>query len=264
MLKIDDLFNILNEIAPIDLSYKCIEKGDYDNSGIIIRSHENVEKILFSLDLSLAAIAKAKRLGCDTIVTHHPAIYYPIKSLSEKDMVTAPIVKAAENKFNVISMHLNLDVADNGIDASLCKGLGGEKYRILDRLTEKDGYGREFSLTPVTLSEFVNKIKKEFKTNRVTVYGNRKSVIDKAASFCGGGASYAEKAVNEGKTDAKVIITSDMPHHVIKELVENGKSVIIMTHYSAENYGFNLFSERAGNKLKLKAETFVFNDKRFM
>ena len=259
MLKIDDLFNILNEISPIDLSYKCIEKGDYDNSGIIIRSHENVEKILFSLDLSLAAIAKAKRLGCDTIVTHHPAIYYPVKSLSEKDMVTAPIVKAAENKLNVISMHLNLDVADNGIDASLCKGLGGEKYRILDRLTEKDGYGREF-----TLSEFVNKIKKEFKTNRVTVYGNRKSVIDKAASFCGGGASYAEKAVNEGKTDAKVIITSDMPHHVIKELVENGKSVIIMTHYSAENYGFNLFSERAGNKLKLKAETFVFNDKRFM
>ena len=61
MLKINELFRSLCEIAPIDLSYKMIEKGQYDNSGIIVNAHENVEKVLFSLDLSVSAVNLAKK-----------------------------------------------------------------------------------------------------------------------------------------------------------------------------------------------------------
>ena len=54
---------------------------------------KEINKILFSLDLSNETLKKAVELGCDTIVTHHPAIYNPVKRLSINDD-TAPIVNA--------------------------------------------------------------------------------------------------------------------------------------------------------------------------
>lgn len=264
MLKIDRLFGVLDEIAPISLSYKLVESGDYDNSGVLINCHSDVENVLFSLDFSIQAIKKAKSLKCDTIVTHHPAIYTPQKSISYEDETSASVLLAIKNDLNVISMHLNLDMATTGTDYQFCKGLGGEKYKILEYMDEEHGYGREFDIENVKLSEFVARIKKQFNTKRVVVYGNKNAVLTKGASFCGGGSDHALKSVKKGKTSAQVIVTSDMPHHVIKELVEAGKNVVLVTHYASENYGFKKYFEQVKNDLKNKVNAFYFEDKRFM
>lgn len=264
MLKLKDFFGALDKKAPIELSYKLIEKGDYDNSGIIVNSQEEVKKVLFSLDLSEKAVKRAKGLKCDTIVTHHPAIYNPIKSLSQEDLSTKALLLAVKSGMNVISMHLNLDVAENGIDASLCQALGGEKYKILDFVTEKNGYGREFDLSGITLEEFIKRIKTNLKTNKLVVYGKRKTRLNKGASFCGGGSGYAEKFVKNGVCGADVIVTSDMPHHVILALVESGKCVVIIPHYASENYGFFRFFLGVSKELNSKVESYYFEDKRFL
>ena len=52
MLKIDALTAALDKRAPLSLSLKQIEQGAYDNSGLLIREHESVNKILFALDVS--------------------------------------------------------------------------------------------------------------------------------------------------------------------------------------------------------------------
>ncbi len=263
MFDIDKLMGALDSIAPLSLSKAMIDKGDYDNSGLIIKCGELADNVTFALDLSQSAVRKAVRNKSNVIVTHHPAIYTPIKSLSVDDTTTAPIISAIKNGVSVISMHLNLDVADGGIDACLCEGLGGDNYKILDPLTELNGYGREFSVPPVTLGEFVNKVKTQFSTRKIVVYGNRKTKVKKVASFCGGGSSVAEKCVTQNLTDADLIITSDMPHHVIKTLLEKGKNIMILPHYVAEEYGFNKFYKRASELLKSKAQTYYFDDKRF-
>lgn len=263
MYKLEQLFSVLDEYAPIILSKKMIEQGEYDNSGILVKSSDSAEKILFCLDLTDQAVEKARRLKCDTIVTHHPAIYTPIKSLSVDDSGTGSVLKAIKYGLNVISMHLNLDVADEGIDAMLCKGIGGVKYKILNYVDDSHGYGREFPLNGLKLFEIKNNIKKEFKTNKVLTYGNKNSVIKKCASFCGGGASIALDTVKANKTDANLIITSDMPHHVIKELTESGKCIILLTHFISEEYGFNKFYASIADKIKGKAEAYYFVDKRF-
>lgn len=261
MLKIDALTDALDKRAPLSLSLKQIEQGAYDNSGLLIRDHESVNKILFALDLSLAAVRFAKRNGCDTVVTHHPAIYAPLKTLDNTGD-SAPVLAAVKAGLNVVSMHLNLDVADGGIDASLCAGLGGEKYKILFMTDEKHGYGREFDVKNTELSVFVKNAKTVFGTKRAVVYGSGRTKISKAASFCGGGAEYCAKYVkNSGAAD--LIISSDLPHHVIKLIVESGKCVLILPHYTAENYGFRQFYEKAAADLKGFAETMFFTDKRF-
>ena len=263
MLNNDAFFKVLDDIAPLSLSHKMIEKGAYDNSGFLVKCHEGVSKVLFTLDLTEKAVKRAKSLKCDTIVTHHPVIYSPISSLKIDDE-NASVLLAIKNDLNVISMHLNLDVASGGIDASLASLLGAKKYRILDAIDESAGYGREFMIDAITLDEFIKRAKKGLKTSKVIVYGKRTLVVNKCASFCGAGGSEAEKMVVENTVDADVIVTSDIKHGAIKNIVERGKSLVIIPHYASENYGFKLFYGKVEKVLNGKVKTEFFEDKRFL
>ena len=260
MLKFNQFIKALEKYAPLNLSKLMIDHGHYDNSGEIIKCCDQVEKVLFSLDLSNSSIERAIELGVDTMVTHHPAIYNPIKNLSI-DNDTAPLIKAIKKGINVISMHLNLDIADDGIDQSLAMALGAKTTRVLDLVDATHGYGREFDCG-LSVNELVGLIKENLSTDRVIVYGN--GVCKTVASFCGGGASSALEQVVSGKTKADTIVTSDTAHHVVKELVERNIKLIIIPHYSAEDYGFRKFYASVKNDLEGTTQAFYYQDKRFM
>jgi hypothetical protein len=101
MLKLDELRVVFDKIAPYEISLKTIANGGYDNSGILVRSTDYAEKILFSLDLSFEVVKKAIRLKVDTIVTHHPAIYSPLKSIECDNAVSGPVLLAIKNRINM-------------------------------------------------------------------------------------------------------------------------------------------------------------------
>ncbi len=250
---------MLEEFAPLSLSHKMIEKGAYDNSGIIVKDHDYVGKVLFSLDLTSQSVSEAIKKGCDTIVTHHPAIYLPIKSIGTDG--TEALLEAIKKGINVLSMHLNLDVAKNGVDQSLANAIGGKNIRILDCLLDGCGYGREYEVEKQDLIEFTNELKKEFSTDKIIYYGQGE--VEKVASFCGAGASDAVSHVKNNTTDADTIITSDISHHLLSELIERGKKVIIIPHYVAEQKGFIKFYEYVLQNCG-KTEAYYFVDKRFM
>jgi len=262
MYKTDEFFDILQEFAPMSIEEILLANGEYDNSGIIVRSHDDINCVLFSLDLSKEAVRQAKKVKADTIVTHHPAIYKPIKNIDFSDTATSALLEAIKSGFNVISMHLNLDYAEDGIDANLCKALGGTKYRLIDMIDEKHGYGRLFPAPDKTLGEFAKRVRASF-GKKVLVYGNPKSEITEVASFCGGGSGYAIEGVKDGRVSADVIVTSDAPHHVIKELVEYGKKLIFIPHYAGEEVGFKAFYEKVKEKCK-RVNAYYFKDKRFI
>ena len=165
---------------------------------------------------------------------------------------------------NVISMHLNLDFAPLGIDYYLAQALGVKDAKIIEQNGEKTGYGREFCLNKTTLKDFVAKVKKSLNSNKVLYYGSQNLPFNKVASFCGGGGSHALKAVQSGLTDAQVIVTSDLAHHVIKEFLERGVALVIPTHYAAENYGFKKFYEWLSATLGGDVQAFYFDDKRYL
>ena len=262
MFSIKNLYDAIDAFAPFYLSDNEVKSGGYDNSGIILESQSEVNGVLFSLDLTEKAVKTAKKYGVNTIVTHHPAIYKPVKSLSANDGTTAAILLAANFRLNVLSAHLNLDAAERGIDFWLAKGLGAKEFSILYRDGDKCGYGREFTVN-ATLNDLKKRVKENFSTDKIIIYGEKGKTIKNCACFCGGGSEYALNAVKSGKTDAELIVTSDMPHHVIKELTEYGKSIIILPHYVAEEYGFNKFYQELSSCLK-NVKTYYFYDKRFI
>ncbi len=260
MLKFDEFFSLLEGLAPLKLSELSIKDGGYDNSGVIAKTNQTVTKVLFSLDLSLECVERAKELGCDTIVTHHPAIYYPIKSLSI-DGQNQALICAIKSGISIISMHLNLDIADGGIDECLAVGLGGKVERILSTVDGEHGYGRECNVD-IDFSAFVENVKNVLQTHKVIAYGGGK--CKKIASFCGGGASLAMNEISKNNTDADVIITSDIAHHEITEIVNSGRKLVIIPHYCSEQYGFSKFEERVKELVKDSVKTHYFLDKRFM
>ena len=260
MYSLKEFFQVLDRFAPIELGRKMLENGGYDNSGIIVANHDSIKKVLFTLDLTKVAVKKAVELGCDTVVTHHPAIYNPIKSLGVTDDTVA-LLEAVKQGLNVISMHLNLDIAENGIDHSLACGLGAKEMRVLEVIDGENGYGREIKIDEILVSELVKNIKKTFETDKIIAYGSGKTC--EIASFCGSGSSSCLQAFISQTTDAGTVVTSDIPHHVLLALIERGKNVIIIPHYVSENYGFKRYCDKITSEIG-EIQTHYFSDKRFM
>ena len=238
MYKISELTALMNEIAPPSLSYKMIEKGSYDNSGLLVKLTDSADKILFSLDLSIDAVLYAIDNGCNAIVTHHPAIYSPIKAINiDTDKALALALK---NGLNIISMHLNLDVASSGIDHCLCQGLGGKDAEIIEFVDENCGYGRLAKVQKQTIESFVSGIKQTFSSQKIICYGDKP--VNSIASFCGSGAGTALEQLDK-LTNVDTIVTSDIAHHQLKEFIEQGKNVVIIPHYVSEQFGYRKFYE---------------------
>ena len=257
MIDCKRLFEQLEKFAPVSLSDKlCQIDGHYDNSGIILDCQNQTDKILFCLDLTSKSVDYAIENGCGIIVTHHPAIYRPIKNLKANN----PVLKCALNSISVISMHLNFDSAKNGVDYWLSAGLGGNGQKILTSLDEGQGYGR---ITEVfaPAGQIVENYKKEFCTDKVFFYGDETKTVRKIASFCGSGFGDGEVAVClENGVD--MVVSADIPHHVLISALENGLAVLSCTHYSTENYGMKKIAQEFSKILNQKI--YFFDDERFV
>ena len=233
-MKLTEILNKLETVAPVALSDEfCKKYKMYDNSGIIIDCKEEIKGALFSLDLSMPAITEAKKRGFNLIITHHPAIYGGISRISADDVIGTCL----RSGISVISMHLNFDAAPRGIDYYLMKGLGGSKAEILADVSG-GGYGRVYGVNEIKFCELAKHIQKNFNTARALFYGDNNKSIKKIASFCGAGCD--NNAIDFAKTNgADAFVSSDMKHHEIAAVIASGINVIHLTHYSAENYGFN-------------------------
>ncbi|MBD5632580.1 MAG: Nif3-like dinuclear metal center hexameric protein [Clostridia bacterium] len=257
MAKLNDIFAVLEKVAPVALSDEfCKKYGLYDNSGIIVNCGEEVNGALFSLDFSLKAVREAINKNYNLIVTHHPAIYGGINRL---DTVNNPQAKAfaecIKHGISVISMHLNFDAAPEGIDYNLMRGLGGENPDILDGLP-CGGYGRVYKIKPCKFQDYAKAVAKEFNTSRALYYGDGNKTVKKVASFCGAGCD--DKAMAFAKNSgADVFVSSDMKHHEIAALLEDNINVIHMTHYASENYGFNKIYLKVKDELNVSSAYFT-------
>lgn len=261
-MRVEEVFKLLEtRVAPVKLSDDfCAKFKTYDNSGIVINCGNEVTGALFSLDLSEAAVNRASELGYNLIVTHHPAIY---GGISRFDLVnnaqSRALASCLKNGISVVSMHLNFDAAPEGIDYYLMQGLGGTDCKVLAQV-EGGGYGRAYSVCPRTMPELINDIKENFNTNRIIIHGGNNAKISKMASFCGAGLD--DSAVAFAKSEkVGAVVSSDLSHHRISELVESGIAVIQLTHYCCETYGFNKIYQNVKTGLQIPSS--YFSDERF-
>ena len=254
-MKLSEIYKIADSIAPKALSDEmCQSYGFYDNSGILVDADEEIGSVLFSLDLSMGAVDEAIEKGVKLIITHHPAIYGKISRIDYFDeaLLGTKLIKCIKNGISVIAMHLNLDAAEGGIDESLMQGVmlsagesegAGTGLIAKQVVLSKGAYGRVYEVKEVALHQLAKGMQTTFATEKIAVYGNRDRKIKRVASFCGSGADEGAIAfaVQNG---ADVMISSDYKHHVLALAIERGLSVITLTHYASEEYGFKKYYEK--------------------
>ena len=251
------ILSAAEELAPLKLSREFVKTyGGYDNSGVILPVAETITGVVFGLDLTLETVEIAVKRGANLIITHHPAIYNPLKNLDGD----SALYKAAKNGIGVVSHHLNLDCSKRGTDYCLAEAAGAETREILMPLSAPEtGYGSLFCVAETTAAAVAEKLKAALHAKRVSVYGESKKVR-KIASFCGAGFD------EEGFSligDADLVVSADIPHHMLLAAAEKGVAVINLTHYASEFYGFKRFAETLIEKLKLQNCEIVC-DKRFL
>lgn len=258
-MKSNELLGLLEYIGPLSISADfCKKCGAYDNSGILVDSGDNINGVLFSLDLSEKSLKKAKELGFNAIVTHHPAIFGPLSSVKVGDRKSKLIAECLKSGISVISMHLNFDAAPEGIDYRLMRGLGGDAGKTMIKL-DGGAYGRVYDIKPRKLGDYVEFIKNNFNSQRVIYYGDGNKTVARAASFCGAGCD--DEAIEFAAAEnADVFVSSDMKHHHIAELLARGISIVVLTHYAAENYGFNKIYDKIIEELNVPAAYFCDGD----
>lgn len=212
MAKVKDFYGYLNSIAPFET------QEDWDNSGMLVGDMDaEVKKVAVVLDITHEEIKKAKAIGADLIISHHPVIFNPIKSVT-RGSVPYELVASS---INALCCHTPLDIADGGTNDSLAELLGIEVTRTEDPIL------RLGTVELTTAENLAGKIAKTLNTKVRYADAGRK--IEKIAICTGAGCSLIEAA---GEIDA--FITGDASHHNFLDCIQAGITLIAAGHYEME------------------------------
>lgn len=257
-MKLSEIYAIANAFAPKSISDEyCAQCGAYDNSGILVDTGEDVKGIVCALDLTEGAVAQAIASGANLIITHHPAIYGKIGDIRIEEPLGRKLIRCMQKGISVISMHLNLDCAEDGIDESLMQGIcisagagtHSNAFEICHKLSN-GGYGRVYDVAEITLETLARNVGKTFETERTLAYGEKTRKIKRVASFCGAGGDI-ESVIFAKEHGADLFVSSDIKHHVLLYAREMGLAVLAITHAASETYGFKKYYEKIRRAVEL-------------
>ncbi|MEA2018715.1 MAG: Nif3-like dinuclear metal center hexameric protein [Campylobacterota bacterium] len=212
-MQIKDIYNYLDSISPFELQEK------WDNSGLIVGNMDDkFKEIYISLDLDLDIIKKIKKNSL--IITHHPLIFSPIKTLNNNTYSTKILKKLIKKDISLISMHTN-------IDKTHLNEYVGNKILGFDFIKTDD-----FILTAKIDMSFkeLKKIVKDKLNLKMLKTVNCKKHINSVSLTTGSGMSLLSSI----KTDC--FLTGDIKYHEAMEAKAINISLIDIEHYESEKY----------------------------
>lgn len=207
----------------------------FDNVGLQAgRSNKEVKRIYLALDATKEVIQAAKDSQADMLITHHPLIFSPLKSVTDGDFISRRILELIQSDISYYAMHTNYDVLGMAGLAERILGLGDA--RVLDVTGEIDGreegIGRIGMLEgSMTLKECCRYVKERLALDTVKVFGDLDRDVQCLAVSPGSGKSAVAPAVKKG---ADVLVTGDIGHHDGLDAWEQGLAVIDAGHYGTE------------------------------
>lgn len=116
----------MEQLAPKKLA------ENWDNVGLQIGDPQaDIDKILVSLDLTQEVLQEAINQKVNMIITHHPFIFKPLKSI-RMDLSSGSIMKQLiQNDINYYVAHTNLDIAPNGLNDMLAERIDLQDTQVL-------------------------------------------------------------------------------------------------------------------------------------
>lgn len=221
---------------------------DWDNPGLLVGHLDaEVHSIYVALDATEEVIEEAVSRGCELIVTHHPVIFRGVRELSDASPLGRKLLRLAESRTAVFSMHTNYDASPSGMGQLVSRMLGLRMLAPLEEIpfreqrreTEESAEGGErygigfLAELPDILSpeSFSLLVKRVFRLPAVELYDAGRPV--KRIACCPG--SGRGQLANVLRSGAGLFLSGDLGHHDGLDFVEAGISLVNAGHYGLEH-----------------------------
>lgn len=219
-MKIKDIYDHLDTLSPFELQEK------WDNSGLIVGNMEDqFEDIYISLDLDLEMIEGIQ--ANSLIITHHPLIFKPLKTINYNDYSSLIVKELIKKDISLISMHTN-------IDKTHLNSYVGRK--ILELPFENNDDFIQIANVDMSFDELVEHIKQKLGMDIVKVVESKKH-IKTVALTTGAGMSLLPYI------KADCFLTGDIKYHEAMEAKAREISLIDIMHYESEVHFCTLLEE---------------------
>ena len=233
-MKIKDIAQIIENYAPLKL------QAEYDNSGMQLGfPGDEVRGVLVCVDVTPGVVDEAAAKGANLIISHHPVLFQPVKSVVAGDYTADILLKAAAARVSIYSAHTNLDRALGGLNDYLAGALG------VDVNIEQAGEGEFYRLGTVhgslTFEQFAARVKSAVGAP-VRVIGDPNRVIGTALVSSGAGGGDRDMFAMCARGGADVVITAEVKHDVAVKCAYAGLCVIELTHYDSEKCARNILA----------------------
>lgn len=232
-LSLNDLLQLLDDIASRQLA------EEWDNVGLMVGDPAaEVTGIMVALDPTEEALAEAARLGCNTLITHHPLIFKPLRALRLDEPGARVLFRAAQAGVAVVSCHTNLDKMAGGVSDMLAAGLGlGATRPLVPEFHGGEeapcGFGRVGDLpSPLPFGAFVELVKERLGLEVLPVAGQAPEKIVTVAVCSGSGSELAPLAQKAG---AQVYLSGEIKHSTARWAEQAGFCVVDAGHFATEN-----------------------------
>ena len=240
MTTVGDVLSYVETLAPRAM------KMDWDNVGLLCGGRNRpVTKILVALDPFEGVCKEAVQWGAELILTHHPLIFSPLKSVTDETSIGRAVQLLCANSISAINAHTNLDCAPGGVNDCLARTLGLSDVQVIapsgvDELGRPWGLLRQGTVEAQPLSDFLPKVKSALNCEGLRYVNGGKPVHRVAV---GGGACASEllDAVNAG---CDTFVTADVKYNQFWDAKDLGLNLIDAGHFPTENPVTALLAEK--------------------
>ena len=218
-------------------------------NGLLVKASGNITKIGFCVDPCMESFQKAKKFGCELLITHHSIIRKGVRDeLREKR-----ISFLKNNMISLYSLHQPLDINPKyGNNIIIARHLGLYLIKMFGK--EKSGYwGYQGRLRkPLSTNTILAKI-----NAILPLYIVRKPIIlnfgrnkNKNIAIITGSGSFALTEAKRNNID--LLITGEIKHSTYHEAKELGINIIAAGHYNTETLGVKTLQKLLSDKFKVK------------
>ncbi len=118
-MKLSEIIAVLNELAP------PAYQEPYDNAGLLVGNFQaDINCALVTIDVTEEVIHEAVKEKAGLIISHHPVIFTPLKSITGKTLPERVILSAIRENIAIFCIHTNLDKVASGVNKALANKLG--------------------------------------------------------------------------------------------------------------------------------------------
>ncbi|CAG4909407.1 unnamed protein product [Colias eurytheme] len=258
-LHLSEVIAALENFAPKALS------ESWDNTGLLVEPYtpRQISKILLTNDLTEDVALEADNHGCEMIISYHPPIFAPLKSVKQSAWKERVVSLLLEKRISLYSPHTSWDCVKGGVNDWLASAFPvAESSPITPGVDPTTGAGRLLKLEQnISISGAVTRVKHLTGLQHVRLALGKSKVMDGTSvatiALCAGSGGSVLKNVS-----ADLFLTGEMLHHDVLDAAQRGISVILTNHSDSERGFLKEFSLYLQNNLNNKVQVFVSSSDR--